>query len=374
MPRANRGPHLWEDPDTGIWQVRDYVAGKRTLSSTGSRDRAQAEAHLAHVILELQRPALPPEPSVGDVLKAYAAARTETHGYRQLESKCRVVAGVIGWLKPSEVKAAHIRDYIARRKVATRPGKGGAMLPIAQGTIREELAKLRAALRWADSEGLIPTPRPIRIPISGKPRTRWLTGEEVDQLLAATIEPHVRTYLTIALHTAARSSAILELPWSGVDFERGIVVFPQKEGGKNREAVPINETLNAELCLAWQRRTTEWVIEYAGQRVRSMRTGWQATLARSKIEHCTRHDLRRTAGSLMLQDGVKLELVSAVLGHRDTAITRRIYAHLTVEHLRPAVAALDKKRSVAPPTLTTVPKPVEPVNPAPDKARKHGIG
>lgn len=63
-------------------------------------------------------------------------------------------------------------------------------------------------------------------------------------------------------------------------------------------------------------------------------------MRRSKIAHCTRHDLRRTAGSLMLQAGVPLELVSAVLGHRSTEITRAVYAHLAVEHLRPALDAL----------------------------------
>lgn len=86
--------------------------------------------------------------------------------------------------------------------------------------------------------------------------------------------------------------------------------------------------------------TTEWVIEYGGKRVTRMNGGWRGALRRSGIAHCTRHDLRRTAGSLMLQAGVKLELVSAVLGHRSTAVTRAVYAHLAVEHLRPALDAL----------------------------------
>lgn len=335
MPRPNRGPTLWLNPGSGVYYVRAYAAGKRTLSSTGLRDRAQAEAHLAHVVIELQRPALPPEPSLADILTAYAAARTETHGYRQLESKCRTVAERIGWLKTTEIKAAHVRSYIDRRK---REGR-------APGTIREELAKLRSALRWADSEGLIPTPRPIRIPISVPPRDRWLTRAEADRLTAAAVAPHVRTYLLMALHTAARSSAILELPWTGVDLDRLSITFPQKERGKSRVAVPINDTLAEELAAAHERATTGWVIEYAGQRVRSMRTGWRTTLARSGIGHCTRHDLRRTAGSLMLQAGVPLELVSRVLGHRDTAVTGRVYAHLQIEHLRPAVASLDRKKA-----------------------------
>ncbi len=334
MPRPNRGPHLWQHPKTGIWYVRQYIAGKRAIRTTDSGNRVDAEAALARALHAAQQPQLPPEPRLADVLTAYAAARTETHSHRQLASKCKIVAARIGHLRPAEVTAAHVRSYIALRRKDGR----------ADGTIAEELRKARAALRWAHSEGLIAMAPPIRIPISGQARDRWLSQEEADRLIAACVEPHVRTYLTLALHTAARSSAILELLWAGVDLDAGIIAFPVKIGGKRRVAVPVNDTLDAELRTAHARGTTRWVVEYAGQRVTGMRSGWRAVLRRSGIEHCTRHDLRRTAGSFMLQRGVRIEDVSAMLGHSNIAITRRVYAHLNVEHLRAAVRTLDKPR------------------------------
>jgi integrase len=54
-------------------------------------------------------------------------------------------------------------------------------------------------------------------------------------------------------------------------------------------------------------------------------------------------DLRRTAGSLMLQAGVPIETVSVILGHSDIRITKRIYAHLLVDNLRAGIAKLGKK-------------------------------
>lgn len=332
MPRPNRGPHLWLDTTTGIWHVRAFTAGRRVLRSTGERDRRRAEAVLAQTIIELQQPKPPLQPTVADILDLYSAARAETHSAKQLANSCRQVRDVIGWLPACDVKAAHIRTYIARRREAGR----------ADGTIAEELRKLRAALRWAAGEGIVAMPRPWRIPLSPRPRERWLTVAETDALVASAVEPHARLYLILALHTAARSSAILELPWSAVDLERRIIAYPAKLGGKRRVAVPINATLLAELRRASDHATTEWVIEYGGKRVTRMNGGWRGALRRSRIAHCTRHDLRRTAGSLMLQAGVPLELVSAVLGHRSTAITRAVYAHLSVEHLRPALDALAK--------------------------------
>jgi integrase len=59
------------------------------------------------------------------------------------------------------------------------------------------------------------------------------------------------------------------------------------------------------------------------------------------------HDLRHTAASLLIQAGVDLYRVGAILGHSDIRTTRR-YAHLAVDNLRAAVATLGRKSA---PTL-----------------------
>lgn len=53
-------------------------------------------------------------------------------------------------------------------------------------------------------------------------------------------------------------------------------------------------------------------------------------------------DLRRTAGSLLLQAGVPIEVISTILGHSDIRITKRIYAIYLVDNLRAAMAKLGK--------------------------------
>jgi integrase len=53
-------------------------------------------------------------------------------------------------------------------------------------------------------------------------------------------------------------------------------------------------------------------------------------------------DLRRTAGSLLLQAGVPIEVVSVILGHSDIRITKRVYAHLLVDNLRAGMAKLGR--------------------------------
>lgn len=55
------------------------------------------------------------------------------------------------------------------------------------------------------------------------------------------------------------------------------------------------------------------------------------------------HDLRHTAATLMLADGVPLVTVSKILGHSSVAITANVYAHALDESKASAVASLSAK-------------------------------
>lgn len=341
MPRANRGPHLWRPKGSdGPWYVRQFVAGRAVCRTTGEPDRRAAEAVLARAVLERDRPQLPAEPTIADLLPAYVTAKAGANSLKTIKSRCKVVAATAGMWSPAEVAQRHIRSYIAIRKQAG----------IQPGTIRVELATLRAALRWAAAEDLIAPPRPWRIPVSAPPRERWLTADECDRLVATATRTHIRTFLALALHTGARSGAIADLRWEHVDLDRLVVAYPAKEGGKRRVSVPINETLLPVLLAAREAATSNWVVEWGGRRVARPRDAWATLLKLTGIAHATIHDLRRTAGSLMIQRGVPIELVSAVLGHSDIGITRKVYAHLLVDHLRGAVRKLESTPATPPAT------------------------
>ena len=56
----------------------------------------------------------------------------------------------------------------------------------------------------------------------------------------------------------------------------------------------------------------------------------------------TIHDLRRTAGTLALRQGVPLHTVSKMLGHSDPAMTLRRYAHVLEDMREDAARAMDE--------------------------------
>ena len=58
------------------------------------------------------------------------------------------------------------------------------------------------------------------------------------------------------------------------------------------------------------------------------------------LGHWHPHDLRHSGASLMLAQGVRLEVVSELLGHASIAITKDVYGHLVEGDKRRAAAAL----------------------------------
>jgi integrase len=61
---------------------------------------------------------------------------------------------------------------------------------------------------------------------------------------------------------------------------------------------------------------------------------------RAGLGHWHPHDLRHSGASLMLAQGVRLEVVSEILGHASIAITKDVYGHLVEGDKRNAASAM----------------------------------
>ncbi len=65
-------------------------------------------------------------------------------------------------------------------------------------------------------------------------------------------------------------------------------------------------------------------------------------LRRAGLREIRFHDLRHACASLLLSQGVRVDLVSQMLGHSTPALTLSIYAHLMPGDQEDAVARLDR--------------------------------
>jgi len=74
----------------------------------------------------------------------------------------------------------------------------------------------------------------------------------------------------------------------------------------------------------------------------TVQTAWTRARNKAGLEHFHFHDLRHSTASAMINEGIDLYTVGAVLGHKDARSTKR-YAHLATDALTDAIATIGQK-------------------------------
>lgn len=220
-------------------------------------------------------------------------------------------------------------------------------------TVNTELSRLKACLQWAVDNKHLSEMTVWWIPSRGKPRSRVLTLEEARRLLESAAEhsdPHIYLFIVLALSTAARHTAILDLTWDRVNFQTGEVTYDtsepvepmSKSWRKGRATVIMGRLLREALEHAYEGRQSEYVIEHGGRRLKTVKEGFAAAVKRAGLSKgISPHTLRHTVSTWLKVDGVGLELRAQLLGHADSRTTDIVYSHAGAEILKPAIESLD---------------------------------
>lgn len=330
MP-AQAAPRLCRVAGRDTWHI--YFQRRRI--STHCTDRTEAERELARFI------AAPPDTAplaIAAILERYLANRADRKipGLERLRFAHKPLVRFLG-PKPPEA----ITDALCRRYARQRAAEG-----VGEATARTELQALRAALRWAAGRGkLIATAPEVELPPRPPARDRWLTRAEADRLVGACRRPHLRLFVLLALHTAARAGAVLALTWDRVDLERRRIDY--REPGrpatrKGRAIVPINETLLPALIEAHRVAATSFVIEWAGGSVASVKHGFHSAALAAALPDASPHTLRHTAATWMAQRAVPIWQIAGFMGHSNPRMVEQTYGHHHPDFMAEAARALQQ--------------------------------
>lgn len=220
-------------------------------------------------------------------------------------------------------------------------------------TVWTELTRLRSCINWASKRRVIKDKPYVWVPTKPEGRQRVMTAEEVLRLLDACIMPHTRLFVILAITTGARSGAICDLTWERVDFEAGTINFQAlepvnpltKKVRKGRAIAPMTLEARAALTEAQRGALTDHVIEWDGAPVKNVRKAFAAAATRAGLDGVTPHVLRHSVATWLDEDGIPMERISKMLGHRDRRTTEKIYAKPGVDVLRPAADVIDMRLS-----------------------------
>ena len=125
---------------------------------------------------------------------------------------------------------------------------------------------------------------------------------------------------------------------AGRMYRRGVGV------GRNQEA-PATDTdtapaTGAPAAMGTHGRTH--VVEFRGQRVGHVKSAWKRALDRASIAHCTKHDLRHTAITWAMHNGMDRWDAAGYFGVTMDTL-ERVYAHHHPDYLQGAVEAMERK-------------------------------
>ena len=227
---------------------------------------------------------------------------------------------------------------------------------------------LGQAVRWdlavRNVADLVDPPRAPRAEMS------VLNPDEVRLLLAAADGDRLQALYVLAVTTGMRRGELLALRWKDVHLDRSrlsVTATLQREGGlsiaetktaRSRRSVALpavavtalrrRKALQREERLAagpdWEEQDLVFTTSIGGpiEPGNLLRRSYWPLLKRAGLRQVRFHDLRHTAATLMLSEGIHPKVASEVLGHSTVSITLDLYSHVTESVAADAAARMDR--------------------------------
>jgi site-specific recombinase XerD len=179
---------------------------------------------------------------------------------------------------------------------------------------------------------------PQRVPVT-------LSPEEVTRLLRAVPGLRERAAMEIAYAAGLRLSEVLRLKLSDIDSQRMILRVEQGKGKKDRN-VMLSPALLQTLRTYWKQcRPRVWLFPGHGGKRPLHATLLQRAFRQAKdqariTKPVSFHSLRHSFATQLLESGVNVRTIQALLGHRSLATTQR-YTHVAGDYLRQTRSPLD---------------------------------
>lgn len=211
---------------------------------------------------------------------------------------------------------------------------------IREATVSIELRILKATfnqgINW---EMMDKNPvRGIKLPGNDIIKVWFLRQDEITSLLKVIDNFDFKRLVIAYLHTGARRNELLKpkFTWDNVNFHERRILLDGK--GKRKRYIPLNDTLIkvfTEIKVEGSEVPFTFKPDYVTHKIKDY-------YSKSKIQGANLHSLRKTFGSLLLQNGIAdLFTVSKLLGHSSVSTTEKYYVDLLDKNYRDSVKGLD---------------------------------
>lgn len=300
-----------------------------------------------------------------DIKKDVLAPRI-LHEYSRIIDK--LIIPLLGHIKLSELKPAHIQQFIQYLQGDVRQKKDGSLdennPKLSQATIRRKLTVLQSILKQAVKLDIISTnpanAEKLTLQKVVSPKIEIFSKQEAAQMLECLEKEDLQfqVLVQLAIMTGCRCGELVGLKFSDFDYNRNKVTIERsayKLPGEpiktkppkdyeirtitvNQHCIDLVLLLKAvkseqaiELGTAWS--DGDWLFTQWNGEIMNPQTPtkqFSKFLAKNGLKHRKFHALRHTSATLLLYGGVNLKQVQERLGHGDISTTNK-YLHCIAE-------------------------------------------
>lgn len=206
-------------------------------------------------------------------------------------------------------------------------------------TARSYLSKLRNVLRWCSTQGdNVINADLIKLPRSEKKVARFLTLEEYADVVEEVSRPR-RGYKSI---DRVRNTLIVEMLFS-TGLRVSELCALNRDSISNRQFVVVGKSKEPRVCFITRRIESKikayldmridhnraLFVDTNGNRVtaHNIQSVFRRISKNSGVFACTPHTLRHSFATYMIEDGVDIRYVAAMLGHQSLQTTQK-YTHV----------------------------------------------
>jgi integrase len=342
----------WTDAKTGA-QQRYQEKLPRGLPAAAARLRAQTvlASALGGTLVKREAGAIAKLSQAFDqYLEWIETNRPKAH--RQRKSIKAKWLETVGDVAIDRLDAALLETYKLKRKA-----QGVAPATINKGLmVAKHMAGLAARAGWSwMSRERAAVIREVEMLTEPPGRQRPIRSQELDAIFAEfrrVDSRFARRVAQAALLTGCRLGELLTLEEGDVDLKRKLIDLSKTKQNRNHQIVitpPLVVVLKEALADAKREGAAIFVNRHGEPyTVDGFSKHFARVAERAGVPDITFHDLRRHVGTLLINEGERLEVVSKLLGHSTVAVTQRSYAHLATDATRAAFDKLGNAFSLPP--------------------------
>ena len=260
----------------------------------------------------------------------------------------RTQKAYVGWMARLVSKTRVPADQLSESQVRTylaELSQGG----LSASTMNQAISAVRfffnGVLHRDWSLEILYQRAPQRVPVT-------LSADEVGRLLAMVPGLRERVAMEIAYAAGLRLNEVLHLKLTDIDSQKMLIRVEQGKGKVDRNvmlAASLLETLRA----YWKESKPQgWLFPgKPPKRPLNATVIQRAFVVAKQAARITKpvsfHSLRHSFATQLLESGVNVRTIQALLGHRSLGTTQR-YTHVAGDYLRATRSPLDALRQVAP--------------------------